>query len=87
MRLSEKVTRALSQQDYVHIDAGFLRSLLPQINELEIKLAEYENDETARRRADAHRIRDLSGRIDFLIEHFTDNNEFTFPDGDTWRVV
>ncbi len=36
--LSERVTRALSGQHYVHIDAGFVRSLLPQINEYEDRL-------------------------------------------------
>ena len=43
MLVSKKILRALSGQDYVHIDSGFVRSLLPQINKYEADLAEYED--------------------------------------------
>ncbi len=71
-----------------------------EVEELEINLAEYENDETARRREDAHNIRelenevaDLRARVMYLLNHFSnrhmdgEDSTFTFPDGDTWLIT
>ena len=35
MKLSEKIERVLSDEDYVHVDKGYVRSLLPDIRKLE----------------------------------------------------
>jgi hypothetical protein len=84
---------------YFVIDVNKDEILTPQfiVDQL-ILLAEYENDETARRRLDALNIReledevaDLRARVVFLLDHFSHHLDggdgtFTFPDGDTWRI-
>ncbi len=58
-KLSEQV-RALDMYDHQN---GVHEQLADEVAALEIKLAEYENDETARRRADAFQIRTLRQKV------------------------
>lgn len=93
-RLSEQI---YSWEDMIdEIDVRVLLTWGDRAESLEEKLAEYENDETARRRADAHAIRELTAtraelieRVEWLLSKYVIENGigyFTFPDGDTWRL-
>ncbi len=91
-------TQIYSWEDMIdELDVRVLLTWGDRAESLEEKLAEYENDETARRREDAHKmrqqfaeIRNLHERIRWLLsEYILDNGygDFTFPDGDTWSVT
>jgi len=56
MRVSKQITSTIknrSRSSQLVIDVSDMERLRDKVAELEEKLAEYENDETARRRADA----------------------------------
>lgn len=90
-------TQIYSWEDMIdELDVRVLLTWGDWAESLEEKLAEYENDETARRRADAHKIRELAASRDDLFERVKwligeyilagEGGDFTFPDGDLWRV-
>ena len=69
MKLSERVRQAamlLSRFDQDHPITKNTYVLVGDVAGLEEALAEYENDETARRRADAYRMREMAREIGII---------------------
>ena len=87
--------------DGAHCECGVefdsLNEFSSYVRDVEEKLAEYENDETARRRADAQQMWVLAAelvetteRVRWLLSKYVLDNgygDFTFPDGDRWLIT